>query len=377
MGNKSSCSISKDQEKLTEYDLAVFKIKQEKVFWGTIAICVVYAIVALILFLASYLSEKVRYILLNRFLPFTIVYIVGTIIIVSYLTYQVYYFKPIRIDKNNNFDQLSCPDYWKLERVDINDTNKSLFDNYTNTNLFSYRCVMDDKLFNKAKLATGTSVSHLKLANANLADDKVGYQVVNFDSLNVKENYLYKNLNPLISGNNNNNIYYNDIASSNAPVADLMKHSLIMNNYTKIDTKDDKRLLFEYKIDDASKLTTARELGITSRITQDTDTNSGGNNTPFEPQTNKYLEIKLNNNKNGISSINSASSKDGTNVLSSPQTYNNLPLVCDRVYPLYLATKDIELSKDNSKLDENTLRCAYSKICGVPWSDLNCGKYDK
>ena len=30
----------------------------------------------------------------------------------------------------------------------------------------------------------------------------------------------------------------------------------------------------------------------------------------------------------------------------------------------------------NLKLDNNVLRCAYSKMCKVPWSDMNCDKYD-
>ena len=52
-------------------------------------------------------------------------------------------------------------------------------------------------------------------------------------------------------------------------------------------------------------------------------------------------------------------------------------MVCNRVYPLLLAAKDKELSKNSSgKYDENVLRCAYSKMCGIPWSDMNCDKYD-
>ncbi len=78
--------------------------------------------------------------------------------------------------------------------------------------------------------------------------------------------------------------------------------------------------------------------------------------TNLRPKTNNLLNINLTDNKQGIQNI-----KIGTNV--SMNNANNLPLVCDRVYPLYLATKDVELSKNNSKLDQNTLRCAYSKIC--------------
>ena len=34
------------------------------------------------------------------------------------------------------------------------------------------------------------------------------------------------------------------------------------------------------------------------------------------------------------------------------------------------------LSKNNKNFDQNVLRCAYSKLCNVPWSDLNCDKYN-
>jgi hypothetical protein len=47
-------------------------------------------------------------------------------------------------------------------------------------------------------------------------------------------------------------------------------------------------------------------------------------------------------------------------------TNSNIPLVCDRMYPAFLAHMD---DKNDSK---NKLRCAYSKICGVTWSDMNC-----
>ena len=40
MGNKSSCEIPKNEDTLSEYDITIFKIKQQKVFWGTIAICI-------------------------------------------------------------------------------------------------------------------------------------------------------------------------------------------------------------------------------------------------------------------------------------------------------------------------------------------------
>ncbi len=374
MGNKSSCEIPKDEETLSEYDLTIFKIRQHKIFWGTIAICIVFAVIALILFLASYLSENVRYILLNRFLPFTVVYIIGTILIVSFLAYQVYYFKPIKIDRNNNFDQLSCPDYWKLERVplELNDPKqRSLFDSNVNPNLFTYKCVMDKDIFNKGAIAVPINdYTNLRIANASKTNDLIlESDLSTIANLNNPDKYLYANL----YDNSNNNIFYKEIANSNVNVAELMKHSLIMNNYTNLNSNnfnESKVLDFKYNIDTNTLNTVANNLGI-YRINNDYNLGSTNANELLNPQTNNFLTINLTDNKKAIDTVKIGQTR-ATNIVT-----DNLPLVCDRVYPLYLATKDIELSKDNPKLDQNTLRCAYSKICGVPWTDLNCGKYNE
>jgi hypothetical protein len=369
MGNKSSCEIPKNEDTLSEYDITIFKIKQQKVFWGTIAICILFAIVALILFLASYLSENVRYVLLNRFLPFTVVFIVGTILLVSYLGYQVYYFEAVKIDRNNNFDQLSCPDYWKLERVpnfNLDDGNQRLlFDQSTNPNLFTYRCVMDDKLFKKGDISSATD-GNLKIANASQTND-YSSGINGILDINKPDKYLYANL------VNSNNVFVKNIANSNVNVAELMKHSLVMNNYTNLNSNnfnESKVLDFKYNIDTDNLNNVANNLGI-YRINNDYNLGSTTPNELLTPETNKFLTINLTDNKKAINNI-----KIGTDRVTTTVT-DNLPLVCDRVYPLYLATKDIELSKDNPKLDQNTLRCAYSKICGVPWTDLNCGKYNE
>ena len=55
--------------------------------------------------------------------------------------------------------------------------------------------------------------------------------------------------------------------------------------------------------------------------------------------------------------------KTGLNINSS-----NIPLTCSAVYPSFLA------SKEDKYAENNTLRCAYSKICNIPWSDLHCNE---
>ena len=67
---------------LTDYDWKVYNLKRQKMFKGTIAVCIIYAILASALIVLSYAFSSIRDILFVRFLPFTIIYIIGTIIIV-------------------------------------------------------------------------------------------------------------------------------------------------------------------------------------------------------------------------------------------------------------------------------------------------------
>lgn len=358
MGNKtSSCSVSNKEEELSEYDMTIYKLKKERIFWGTLAICITYALIALILFLASYFSENVKAILLNRFFPFTLVFIIGTLAITIYLTYQVLDFRPVKINRNNNYDNLSCPDYWRLEKIPLDDndpTSKQLFDG-VNPSLFRYRCVMDTSIFNKGDIA---KTNNMRLSGQGATNDSITYQT-NVQNPNSPNNYLYTNLTEA----DKNNAFYKDIANTNLNPLELTKHDLIMNNFTLINSNDTSGALkFKYNIDSADSRIAANKLKIAPL-----DNKISG----FDVSTNKYLNITANDStKAPVVKIGSTSAAAETG-----STLNNLPLTCDRVYPLYLASKDVELSKDNSKLDQNVLRCAYSKICGVPWSDLNCEKY--
>jgi hypothetical protein len=155
MGNKCTTPTTNplyDDSNLNDYDRTIFNLKREKVFYGTIAICVLYGSFALLLFILSYFSDKIKYLLLNSFLPFTIVYVIGTILIVLYLIHQVLNFKPYKLSNSGNYDNLSCPDYWVLERVYNEDpTDKTLTNYFGNSfesnavspELFKYRCVLN------------------------------------------------------------------------------------------------------------------------------------------------------------------------------------------------------------------------------------------
>lgn len=62
--------------------------------------------------------------------------------------------------------------------------------------------------------------------------------------------------------------------------------------------------------------------------------------------------------------------KDGVTYASYDK--DNIPLTCDQVYPMYLSTMDAEYAKKNPGEPNNVFRCAYSKLCKVPWTEAGC-----
>lgn len=372
--NSSSCSDSSNKPKLSTYDLTIYNQKAKKVFWGTIAICILYTIIALIMLLGSYMSGKFKYVLLNRFFPFTIVFIVGTILLVSYLYYQVYNFLPIKINRANEYNVLSCPDYWKLEQVgikyDYGSTNSNAFDSNIMTQLFDYRCVMDPTIFNKGIMAKqGKAIDNksYKVTNIDIIDDTIG-PYTTIPSLDTYKNSLYIDSSNIL----NNSVFNTYSVQQNYPKNLLLHHNMIMNNYSYI-----------------NKPTTAVKEG-----NNDTLTFKYKYNIP-SANPNKYendLKIyNLNFNKNTVNAatnnrINVKLVKDKDNKITTGITYgstdtpdaqlSSIPIVCDKLYPLYMATADKELNKIDPNNDENLNRCAFAKACNIPWSDLNCEKYD-
>lgn len=51
---------------------------------------------------------------------------------------------------------------------------------------------------------------------------------------------------------------------------------------------------------------------------------------------------------------------------------SDIKMECSNVYPRYLAEKDLKYAEENNSLVDNKFRCAYSKICKVPWTEAGC-----
>jgi hypothetical protein len=283
MGNNSSSWFSiktleeeekekTDKEKLknnlTEYDITMNTIKHENMFKGTIIICIVYAIFGFLLLLLSYFSESVRDLLFNKFLYFTLIYIIGSIIIIFIMLYYIYTFEHTKINRYNDIDEISCPDYWNVQIIDDNYIGDSFDANYANE--FKYRCVLNDKIFDKKQMFKYHNNKNYRMTNnfSNI-DNRENYigkyldtKDVNFnaDYINNKDLYnLYVDVNNYStnpSGISSTFIenkkkltkdlnIYNDLTRVDNIYSNLRKISLLQNNYEINDSNNATNLLLK------------------------------------------------------------------------------------------------------------------------------------
>jgi len=249
-----------DLSKLTDYDIKINEIKRGEIYNGTVLVCIVYGLFAISILLASYFNERIRDIFFNEFIIFTIIFIIGSIIIISVLFYYINNYQPKRTKHINSYDTYSCPDYWKMVMLDDTEVAKN-FDSNISPNYFKYKCVLNNDIFDKYGNYT-TSFPNSNL-NYNLTNniystgtrkdgDSDTYELLKGDyykaandaklASNIKINlgHLYKSINnDLIfpQANNLNYYAYNkpgdkllDKNMSNIKNA-IIESSLKMNNY--------------------------------------------------------------------------------------------------------------------------------------------------
>lgn len=101
---------------MTPQQRALYTSQRSRYFKGTIAVCVIYAVIALVLFALAISSEKGRELLATDLLPFTVTFIGGMIFVIIALTVQVLNFKPPKYDPSDP-NALVCPDYWSLKKT--------------------------------------------------------------------------------------------------------------------------------------------------------------------------------------------------------------------------------------------------------------------
>lgn len=187
-------------DNLSDVDKYIYKTDRLKMFKVTIAICVIYGLIALFILLLGLFTSFGNY-LFDDLMIFSVTFIIGTLLIIVYLSNMIYNFKPVKANGSNIYDNDVCPDYWNLER--INDTDTIYKDDYfasadnINVNKFKYKCVPNRNI---SPPLTGTGINttnngntYIELNDANDNPD----EMTNFD----KEKYeQYKKITAISSG---------------------------------------------------------------------------------------------------------------------------------------------------------------------------------
>lgn len=227
--------------------------KRTNMFKGTIIICVVYGIVAFLLMASTAFSPSARVILFDYFLPFTLVFIIGTILIISLMVYYIFSYIPVNI--TYKIDGITCPDYWDVKLLDDNYINNS-FDPQYPSSYFKYKCVMNKDIFDtKSMFINSSNLSTIagKTSNAykytNILDTlkegnninrgiyDINSNAVFEDNFKVNKDFakLYKNLNGYSNLDIKQLINSRSEKLSENILDDLKKIAMVQNNY-KIDT---------------------------------------------------------------------------------------------------------------------------------------------
>jgi len=404
MGNIFSQSTkcpSKDNDleaKITDFDLTVYKKNRENIFWGTISICVFYALIAVLFITFAYFSPTMKYLLFERFLPFTIVYIIGTIIVICILFQQILVFKPISLQNNMQFPDLSCPDYFNMISEDETTINRNYDTKSIDKTLLSKQCVMDTDVYNKNYLINSEKVSKPYYVTNESTDNNIRTVTLLDDTTanefnNSQKNLIYRNLlsteldNFKITTNNNDklltsNIYdglienslvelnyykkYGEGATNSDATYDRYSH-LSQDSIKAFDPNNRKNFDLNFAPSGTGSL-------INAITTGDNDIIDSTNDIIINKTKNKKYK---NFNSNGTITNEKVTYADTSTANTSASPATNIPVICERLHPLLMAAKDKELSKKfNNKYPNNLVRCTYSKICNIPWSDLNCDMYN-
>ena len=153
------------------------KVKKHNAFMGTIAVSVVYGLVALILLVIGYFTEYGKRTILGSLSTFTATFIIGTILVITLMTFLVIEWRPEEATKKspgmNSLNPSSCPDYWQVE--DGGDFDASRFGNYdkppdANSNVESTFGIIDQNGVN----------------NIEAPDFKTFHSSMNDDQFNLK-----------------------------------------------------------------------------------------------------------------------------------------------------------------------------------------------
>lgn len=169
------------QNDLSDAELKAYEIKKAGWFKGTIAVCVVYGVFAIALLAIALFDARGRQFLSEDFLPFTITFVAGMILVIILLVIQITTFKPKKLE-TILYDREVCPDYWKAVPASENDIPASASDDNSERHLMKIKCIPDPDVFALDYKLDGNELKKINLTSlpSNGVDTNVfGQKVYN------------------------------------------------------------------------------------------------------------------------------------------------------------------------------------------------------
>jgi len=303
------------------------KNKKYNVFMGTITLCVVYAIIALLLLLYASYTESGKSLYTNL-KPFAITYIFGTIIIIVSFSIIIFNYDLTTLDSKkinkNPLNPTSCPDYYDTKIRNDTDTDlTTLIDNYKDIGQNEYLIGADLYRYGPKSInAQGDGI--------NSVPATINEKIVDFYDLKPNEDNKHKFkvkckrdsdiFESSIFGNDK--IIYHTGATGSGNIAE----SATNGDYPVVNKLDGKEI-------------------------------------------NTMVGALLAMN-NGFDPSNIDSQK---NILQETKAVSGYKFKCDHVYPEYLTSLDLKEYNANGQTGPiNKYRCEFAKQCGIDWSEAGC-----
>tara|TARA_B000000475_G_scaffold272261_1_gene272978 strand:- start:21531 stop:22493 length:963 start_codon:yes stop_codon:yes gene_type:complete len=310
------------------------KNKKYNVFMGTITLCVVYAIIALLLLLYASYTESGKSLYTNL-KPFAITYIFGTIIIIVSFSIIIFNYDLTTLDSKkinkNPLNPTSCPDYYDTKIR--NDTDADLTELIT-----GYSSIEQNKY-----LIGASSIYDQPQPQSDLDDNTqhpYAKEYVDFYDLKPSEDNKHK------------------FKVKCERDSDIFESNYYLNN-------DGVNVNFGLKTTGTNGEIVATTTG--TRIDNQypsTSLNGKERNTMVGALLAMENGInKTNTDKKKITSVSSGTTGDA----------ENYRFKCDHVYPEYLTSLDLKEYNANGQTGPiNKYRCEFAKQCGIDWSEAGC-----
>lgn len=308
-------------------------------FMGTIAVCVIYAIVALAMILYINLTEQGKS-LYSDLKPFALTFIFGTLFIIIAVTLMVVYWEPEQATKKEISDvlnnPLSCPDYYTLDNTE--EDSDLLFAFSSNINQIGNENPQDTNLYiGKQNDVSGKFVNLYDYAITENNKDYIKHKckqdtsiIPDFDATDITTT---------------RDAFW--ASGSTGSATDYSPNTAVGADFkTSADLKDLKTL---------ASFTTMY---------------GGYNNDGADASPNYKIAPP---NYDGTTRTD-LTLKTGVNIKDASGTANyNYKYDCSKVYPEYLAYLDAKEYIDNNETGPKNLhRCGWAKACSVPWTSAGC-----